>query len=510
MRWVIAIAVIGCSPVSTPVKRPVPRVEVLQLPRAYTFTPADPPEVRYAEAVVAPASMTGLEAQVLADTQARADARMFRACRELQTIAVAGQPLPQAAIDLAWSHNGLVEPASIIAMRTDDAHAVARALGQVPPGARVGVASGSTVVAAIVRPKVSFEPFPRKLDVDAAFAIVASVDSSVTSVEAEIAWDDHVTQRLSPSLTNGSFRLDIPCDLHPGRARVSLDGDGSAGIIDLARFSIACGHELAREIVIDPLADDRSDDRDPDKAARHLFEMIQRDRLDVGLEPLDWDANVARTARVHAQDLLRARAAAKAPAFHQTPLASSMILESLVQATSVAEAHARLVEDPRRVARSHAPSLNSGAVGVAIGDDGKLYISQISVHTSAVVDPIKTASEVANSILRSNRHLELDPDLMRIAQILAQLAAAGASHEELYYAAKHHSNMLSYSAYFLSITTTIDITQLDPHALVNVPDIDRFGVGLVQAPNVDLGPNTLWISTLMAKLDGNYQGWLDP
>jgi len=342
MRWVLAVAVVGCSPVSTPLKRPVPRVEVLQLPKAYTFTPADPPEASYGEAVVAPSDLTRLEAQVVADTQARADARMFRACRELQTIAVAGQPLPQVAVDLAWSHNGLVEPASIIAMRTDDAHAVARALGQVPPGARVGVASGSTVVAAIVRPKVTFEPFPRKLAVDSAFAIVASVDPSVTSVQAEIAWTDHVTQRLSPSLANGSFRLDIPCDQHPGRARVSLDGDSSAGVIDLARFSIACGEQLESEVVVDPLADDRSDDRDPDKAARHLFEMIQRDRLDVGLEPLDWDANVARTARIHAEDLRRARKAAKAPAFHATPLASSMIVESLVQATSVAEAHARM------------------------------------------------------------------------------------------------------------------------------------------------------------------------
>ncbi|HEV7558928.1 MAG TPA: hypothetical protein VGO00_25825, partial [Kofleriaceae bacterium] len=343
------IGIVACAPPpALPPPVAPPPAEIL---KTFVFAPDGEP-LRYGEPL--PKSVTTpFDDAVIAATKTTPDPRLFRVCEILAAI---HDHLDPRAVDLAWSWYGAIElPPRPIVIEGDDPQQALAALGMVPPGSHIGIGHyDRTVVFVVTTPHVVIAPFASSAPIEGGFAIDAKLEPSARDPLVQVEWDDESVQRSEPTLHGRAFQARVGCQNRPGHGRISIIGHVDNKTSVLARFSVWCGTPPPRRVTIDPLYHP-GDDRDPDRAARRLFTLLQRDRVVVGLPQLTWDDNSATKALQHAEDTRTALAGTN-PEFHRTrKIAAATIIENDVVASTVDEAYAKLMADSERRASAMSP-----------------------------------------------------------------------------------------------------------------------------------------------------------
>ncbi|HZF72447.1 MAG TPA: CAP domain-containing protein, partial [Gemmatimonadaceae bacterium] len=216
---------------------------------------------------------------------------------------------------LAW-HFGMSTPflhASWLHVESDDPGAIAGALIRAGtghtnvPGYRFGFAldrsknqPGVEILRVVRSMPFEVDPFPRQLALNGEATLSGELAWRRSSEETRIISD--VTMEVcnsdgrfdSFSFPDGtSFRQRIRCSSHPGTMQIALYGEVQ-GRSWLSSFPVACGRELPTSVELP--------DRDvtapglPEQE-RHLFKLVNADRVSAGFAPLSWDEELAKTAR---------------------------------------------------------------------------------------------------------------------------------------------------------------------------------------------------------------------
>ena len=126
-----------------------------------------------------------------------------------------------------------------------------------------------------------------------------------------------------------------------------------------------------------------SDKKGPSNAEKRIFELLNLERKDAGLKPLEWNQNAAEAARAHAKLLADNREMS-----HQFPgepplrdrLTATTVRfttagENVAKADDPDEAHLALMGSPGHRANILSPDYTAAGVGV-VERDGRLYVAQ--------------------------------------------------------------------------------------------------------------------------------------
>lgn len=139
-----------------------------------------------------------------------------------------------------------------------------------------------------------------------------------------------------------------------------------------------------------------SDKKGPSKAEKRIFELLNLERKDVGLKPLEWNQNAALAARAHAKLLADNREMS-----HQFPgepdlrerLTATTVRftsagENVAKADDPDEVHLALMGSPGH--RANILGADYTAVGVGVVErDGRLYVAQDFVRLVPVYSELQ-------------------------------------------------------------------------------------------------------------------------
>jgi hypothetical protein len=497
MRSVVIVAIVGCA-VPPPAQAPV--AEMPMFPQPFTFSPDGEP-LRYGESLPAPAT-TPFDDAVIAATKTTPDPRLFRACAALASI---HDRLDPEAVKLAWSWNGVIEPpARPLVIRTDDPQEIVAALGAIAPGTHIGIGHiADFVIVAVTVPRVVTKPFARAMPVDRGFTIDGQLQSAASHPQIRIDWGPgRAEDRITPAVERGAFQALIPCRGETGHGVVSIVGhDGSTDRV-LARFPVWCGIEPTRGLTLDPLHDPTGDD-DAERAAHRLFTLLQRERVTFGVPALAWDDTSAAAARQHASTLRdKLEHGGDGPAFQHASIAAASVDENMAVASSIDDAFAKLLAQRERRELELSPAMTAGGVGVALGDDGRVYVSQIFLRVTPVIETEIVEHALEQRIHAANHKIKADWDLRAIAHQIAHGIVTGRDDAKLAGMMLEARERVKdrYVHLFTAVSTITDLPGLDPLSLVTVPKTDRIGIAVLQGRHTVLGDNAISIIIVMGFL----------
>lgn len=506
-------------------------------PDTVTFAPTTKAASRYNEPLEAPPHTALGDAVLMAVTEAAvqanitapvADARLFRACAELATIVPEEGMVNYGLVEFALQRNGIVEPSPHMLIMWGQSADPSSIVEQLKPqlkellaerpttigvGAMKRTTDGmSAVVVAFHASAVATSPIPRAIAAGGGFSIDAVVDARYNNPELFVTYDDGSTERL-PIVTgrSGGFKAKVACGKHQGRQQVEITATGSGGATVLANFPVWCGTEPPLSLTIKPTGNDDRESQ-PDEAERRLLALVNRDRQSAGLSPLLWDDRVADVARKYSDEMRRTKVVA-----HLSPttgsatdrirvanIRTSVVLENIARAYSVAGAHDGLMNSPGHRANIMAPSATHIGIGVVLGDDvsqpNELFVTQVFIRIPPKMDP-GHANEMVLGRIETVRHVAVNVKLAAVAQQLADGLASGRHREDLWPGAVAQLNKLgnTYLRVGSVISAFADLESVDAKDLVGEYKPDEVGIGLAQGPHPDLGDGAIWVVVLMAE-----------
>jgi uncharacterized protein YkwD len=168
-----------------------------------------------------------------------------------------------------------------------------------------------------------------------------------------------------------------------------------------------------------------SDKKEPSKAEKRIFELLNLERKEAGLKPLEWNQNAAVAARAHARLLADNRDMSHQfpgePALRERLTATTVRFtsagENVAKADDPDEVHLALMGSPGH--RANILGADYTAVGVGVVErDGRLYVAQdfirlVPVYTeeqflqtfTASLNHARAARQLAQFTVRQNQTL---------------------------------------------------------------------------------------------------------
>jgi hypothetical protein len=183
---------------------------------------------------------------------------------------------------------------------------------------------------------------------------------------------------------------------------------------------------------------------------------------------------------------------------------TALVLENVVRATAVGEAHAALMNSPGHRANVMSPQATHVGIGVAFGSEvgghRELFVTQLFIRVPPKVDVRKTAQIVVDRI-NAVRRVKSNAGLAGIAQELAAGLAAGKTREALWPAAKKRLDAFASTLGRVEtvVNATADIAMIDGKDLLGDYKADEIGVGIAQGPHPQIGDGAIWVVVLLAE-----------
>jgi hypothetical protein len=188
-------------------------------------------------------------------------------------------------------------------------------------------------------------------------------------------------------------------------------------------WGVLCALWLVLGISVQAFAQDDSGNR-----AEHIFELTNRERVALGLQPLHWDASLARAAQAHAERMARERFLS-----HEYPGEedlSARAAESGAHFQAIAENIAtgysdEAIEEEWMHSTPHRtnildPRMNALGVGV-VARGGTLFAVEDFADAAAALSPAQVETRIAALLRREG----IDPSAPREAAAQACMSNGG-------------------------------------------------------------------------------------
>lgn len=168
-----------------------------------------------------------------------------------------------------------------------------------------------------------------------------------------------------------------------------------------------------------------SEKHGPSRAEKRIFELLNLERKEAGLKPLQWNQGAAEAARVHARLLADNREMSHQfpgePALRERLTATTVRFttagENVAKADDPDEVHLALMDSPGHRANILGPDYTAVGIGI-VERDGRLYVAQdfvrlVTVYTeeqflqafTASLNRARATKQLAHLAIRQNQAL---------------------------------------------------------------------------------------------------------
>lgn len=365
------------------------------------------------------------------------------------------------------------------------------------------------VVLVLLDSAVSFQPFPRKLELGAGATVAGELRGDWTSVKVLVS--DELGKLGTPEQPPGkAFKAEVKCEDKPGgRVTLEVRGESAAGTRTLSTVAIQCGGELPTSF---PTAR-AAWPRDLPAQERKMEEAVNAERAVVGLPPLEADQALAGVARKVAEELREAVAAGRAPQadtgglLQEAGLASPVLLQNPGEAVSAEEAQARFALSPSTRQSILSTEVNHMGVGVASSKDAMgrntVLVVQLFTRVLAPVDVAQAKQDFYAAVQKKREEAKapaatVDPAIDRIMQKYAEsMASAGGKLPSDMADEITHPLRAPYKAINMIEGAKGSIEDFLKESTVTW-DGNAMGVGIAQGTHPVLGKNALFVAFVVA------------
>ncbi len=440
-----------------------------------------------------------------------------------------GQLPPEAAIDAAARHLGLVEPTPHFIGLTTNAraavldhllretrHAFAEHEYSHYGGSVRELGGQYLYVVALTWRWLTLVPVPRELALGTDVVLEGELTHGFGSPELAVTAPDGQVTRGAPAPST-HFALRVPTRL-PGVYQVELLAQAKLGVEVVANFPVYVGVAAPSEIASPAYAPGKALTTAGD-AAQASLELINHERQLARLRPLALDAPLCELARLHNLDMLEHGFLG-----HTSPITgttvdrvtragirSSLVLENIGRDSSVESVHAGLMNSPGHRGNILHPQATHVGIDVQTRGEGlgKIYlITQVFIRVSEPL-PSDASALLLSSInqaraARGHAALHDDAGLRVIAERAAQryFREPSLSDEQLMAGvrgelARTPSDHPRKLGALLAIAGGLDDVAALP-ALLD-PAVRAISIGLSQGSRPDGFPNAICVVVLLAQ-----------
>jgi uncharacterized protein YkwD len=526
-----------------PWREPPPPKEPVEID-GVLYTPRMPAVARYNDPAPIASAPTPLEDMVAVAVSAAAveqklsppnrDARLDAAARELAAFLPEDVTPPHDLTSFALSWFGIVEPYAYVVVATRrerDASELAgdirqAIVGVLPMGRyrRLGVgawASGGSVrvVLALQESFVTTDPIPREIPAGGSAVVRGRVLAPLRDPRVFVARPRaEVTTPTVSTGKGGGFGSEVRCENDVGMLKIEIVAeDPDSGPTVLANFPVWCGVEAPRGHRVARTGTVSGDAR---QIEREIFELMNQDRAEAKLPPLEWDEAAASAARGHSTDMrdkgyvghvstTTGRADDRA---HRAGVRSPLILENVARDYSGREAESGLMASPGH--RANILSLQATHVGVGVAVGGRtlagrpeVYVTQLFFQKLAPLDE-RAAHAAFQRYAASVRAkdslppLEEEFQLRNIAEDYAKALVAGGTGARDAAAARAGRALDQLGGKFRSVVTLVQVVtsvgDFKDEAVLD-PSAGAYGLGIAQGDDPHLGDGALYMVLLLAR-----------
>lgn len=365
------------------------------------------------------------------------DGRLARLAEWFATVTqhVGGSP-PLEAIDFATRHLGMMEPLPALLVTVKREHGWEPPLESLFEHAprnirynRVGVAVfqiGSTSVAgvALASSHLKTSLVPRSVPPGSRTDFEGELSPEYKLPELAVTSPNGSTRRV-PLGQERSFRTQLDFAA-TGRSQIELLATGPSGLEVVANFPVYVGIEPPADVSLE-----RRPSENAEAAVEKLRELLNAERRQVGLRPLEFDPRLSEVALAHSLDMADQRFFGHESPTRGDPLRrakeSGLSLrhlgENVGRAPSAQDLHHLLMGSPGHRGNILKPEFTHVGIGVVADDtagERVLLATQLFGAMQRRLPPRQFNAELL-SIVNESRHrhsappLELDEELERLA-----------------------------------------------------------------------------------------------
>jgi uncharacterized protein YkwD len=387
----------------------------------------------------------------------------------------------------------------------------------VDPIARIGVGTapregGDVVVVALQSSYLEMSPVPRQMAASESATITARILGSFVDPEVYVTHNDGSVERLAMRISeNGTIAADMSCTKRRGRQQVEITAADATGSTVLANFPVWCDETAPTRIAASVAQDDATPVTTVEDAEARMLVLVNRDRAEARLPPLQLDERVAAVARAHSKEMRVTGVVGHVSAITGTAadrvkiggIRTGLVLENIARAYGIAEAEAGLMNSPGHRANLMSRSATHVGIGIELGEEvanrRELFVTQVFIRIPPQVDPVFAQTRVREQLHAHGKFAD-DASLDRIATAYAQGLATGVPHAD---AAKRASKELDgvaakFTRVASMVTAISDVEAVDAPAFLAGAPYTHVGVGVWQGDHPDLGPGALHVVVLLA------------
>jgi uncharacterized protein YkwD len=355
------------------------------------------------------------------------------------------------------------------------------------------------IVVAMQDQNFELDPLPRRLELGAQATLSGRLLGPLEN--AKVQYTDLSGKLRSAASTDGkSFKADIKCGDRPGSIPIQIIGGEKGAETSLANFTVACGMPLPTSA---PLFEAPKGPVDPAQAEQKLFELMNADRVALGLKPLELDKELSKIARGLSErrsNKLSISSADLASALKEAGISSPLVLESAAEAGNAEEAYAGFSSNPTDRSYALNPDLTHLGIGAAPGGGGRptIIITALFVKQLPPLDTKTLRAKLYEAVNRKRADarapaLAKDRLLDEIAQKYADEMAAG--HGNVPKARQSELEAPLFKAF-----RTVNIlggVKTDPLEFAEEPGVvgpgKVIGIGVAQGTSAQLGRNSAFV-----------------
>jgi uncharacterized protein YkwD len=354
-------------------------------------------------------------------------------------------------------------------------------------------------------------PFPRKLNAGQSATLAGSVLGKLTN--PKVQFTDAVGHLEQPKGAPGkAFSAEIKCGDRPGKILVQVAAESpEGGDVTVANFPVGCTTDLPIAANVPAAGAEASAVTDPAAAEKQIGELINQDRTQAGLKPLQIDEELSKIARSVSEDRAKGRNTTSGELnqrLKEAEISAPQLYESLAQATGAEQAFQLMTNNPQDRSNAMNPNVTQVGIGVApgatINDKKTIIVTELFMKQLPPPDPDAIKAKLYEAIAqrRSDARagaLAKDPQLEEIAQAYA---AEMAKDKGQVPRAKVSEIEAPLYKGFASVDE-IGGVKADPMEFAQEPGVVKdwklVGVGTAVGVSPNFGKNSTYVIVLLAK-----------
>ncbi|HET7785901.1 MAG TPA: CAP domain-containing protein [Myxococcales bacterium] len=353
-------------------------------------------------------------------------------------------------------------------------------------------------------------PFPRKLNPGQSATLSGSVLGKLKN--PKVQYSDAVGHLEQPKGTPGkTFSTEIKCGDRPGKILVQVTAESEeGGEVPVANFAVGCGTELPVAARI-PAAGGEAAVTDPPAAEKQIGELINQDRTQAGLQPLQVDPDLSKIARSISEDRAKGKNTSSAELnqrLRDAEISAPQLYESLAQTTGAEQAFQLMSSNPQDRSNAMNPNVTQVGIGVApgavINDKKTIIVTELFMKQLPPPDPVAIKAKLYEAIEQRRSDARAgaatkDPELEKIAQEYASEMAKDKGQVPRARVSEIEAPL--YRGF--SKVDEIGGVKADPMEFAQEPgvvgDAKLVGVGTAVGVSPNFGKNSTYVIILMGK-----------